>query len=215
MNGPGHTKQQSTIWQDEATRLAYAELANVFYAREIPGLSAEPDPARLQRRLNSLPYYVERAATHIVLGEVPLELDSHNGCWLAKQGKCPQWQAEQTQAFYANQATVGLVVPVLIVDGGITSLYLDTLDQSRDGLWHCNQFGWFDNSGKAHSDDEYAQLPATRYLLKPSKALMTAACCGHRWQYHKMLPPRTLGLREMLLASSINWPNVRKKQQRK
>ncbi|WP_194867602.1 hypothetical protein [Pseudoalteromonas sp. PPB1] len=215
MNSQDHTKQQSTIWQDEATRLAYAELANVFYAREIPSLSAEPDIDRLQRRLNSLPYYVERAATHIVLGEVPLELDSHNGCWLAKQRKCPEWQAEEAQAYFTAQATIGLVVPVLVVDLGITSLYLDTLDQKRDGRWHCNQFGWFDCSGKALSNNEQTNLPTTRFLLKPNKALMTAACCGHRWQYHKILPPRTLGLREMLLASSVNWANVRKKQQRK
>ncbi|TMP23498.1 hypothetical protein CWB99_23150 [Pseudoalteromonas rubra] len=215
MNSQGHTKQQSTIWQDEATRLAYAELANVFYAREIPGLSAEPDLDRLQRRLSSLPYYVERAATHIVLGEVPLELDSHNGCWLARQRKCPQWHSDEVKAYYTTHASVGLVVPVMVIDNGITCVYLDTLDQTRDGRWHCNQFGWFDCSGNTFDEDEQVDLPATRYLLKPSKALMTAACCGHRWQYHKILPPRTLGLREMLLASSVNWANVRKKQQRK
>ncbi|MCF2858968.1 hypothetical protein L1286_15900 [Pseudoalteromonas sp. SMS1] len=199
------SRQQTTIWQDEASRLIFAELVNVFYTREISTLVNEPDPIRLKRVLQSLPYYVERAATHIVLGEVPLELDSHNGCWIATQKKKPLQESSVINTYYHNNAVVGLVVPIVQEVQHETGIYIDMIDQVKSQSVHCNEFGWFDFSGKS-------QESSKSKLLKPNKALMTAACCGHRWHYHKIATPRLLGLREMLLASSINWPNVTKKK---
>ncbi|KZN60895.1 hypothetical protein N473_22945 [Pseudoalteromonas luteoviolacea CPMOR-1] len=198
-------KQQTTIWQDEALRLVYAELVNVFYTREITRLSTEADPNRLKRLLSSLPYYVERAATHIVLGEVPLQLDSHNGCWVATQRRVPSQTPDKIRLYFEKQAEVGLVVPVAINQDHETILCIDMIDQVNQSQIHCNQYGWFANEGHGLDNGHIS-------ILKPTKALMTAACCGHRWQYHKMITPRLLGLREMLLASSINWRNVAKKK---
>ncbi|TQF69611.1 hypothetical protein [Pseudoalteromonas luteoviolacea] len=199
------SRQQTTIWQDEASRLIFAELVNVFYTREINNLVSEPDPERLKRVLKSLPFYVERAATHIVLGEVPLELDSHNGCWVAAQRRKPLQDPAVIHKYYHTSATVGLVVPILLEEQHESGIYIDMIDQVKSQKVHCNEFGWFDFSGLSQ-DSECSML------LKPNKALMTAACCGHRWHYHKITTPRLLGLREMLLASSINWPNVTKKK---
>ncbi|AOT07152.1 hypothetical protein [Pseudoalteromonas luteoviolacea] len=198
-------KQQGTIWQDEASRLVFAELVNVFYTREISRLANELDHGRLKKKLASLPYYIERAATHIVLGDVPLQLDSHNGCWVATQKKIPSQGLDKIHLYYENKAEVGLVVPVVVTQAHETSLCIDMIDQVNQSQIHCNQFGWFTLDGQGvHSSD--------LSLLRPTKALMTAACCGHRWHYHKIVTPRVLGLREMLLASSINWRNVTKRK---
>ncbi|KZN48633.1 hypothetical protein [Pseudoalteromonas luteoviolacea] len=199
------SRQQTTIWQDEVSRLIFAELVNVFYTREITNLVNEPDPTRLKRFLKSLPYYVERAATHIVLGAVPLELDSHNGCWVAPQRKKPSQDLAAINKYYQKSAMVGLVVPIMLEFQHETGIYIDMIDQVALNKVHCNEFGWFNLSGLPQESEKAR-------LLKPSKALMTAACCGHRWHYHKIATPRLLGLREMLLASSINWPNVTKKK---
>ncbi|MCF6435265.1 hypothetical protein [Pseudoalteromonas sp. MMG022] len=199
--------QQSNLWHNEHERLQFAELVNVFYAREIPLLAKQFSGEQLQRKLLSLPYYVERAARHITQGEVPLQLDSQNGCWLAPQKKTlPQFEQQKNQSFFAQKAKVGLVVPVLICDSGYMQVVMDSLDQVRDNAVHCNQYGWFDSSGVSHQH--------TFKLYTPTKPLMTAACCGHRWQYEKVVAPRLLSLREMLLASMINWTNVKATKQR-
>lgn len=200
-------QQQDTIWYDETSRLLFAELVNVFYARELPQLATLNDQQQLQRRLKSLPYYVERAATHIVQGEVPLELDSFNGCWLAKQKPQPQANEQGNKDFFSQHAQVGLVVPILLSQYDNTSVRLDTIDQLKpSGEVHCNQYGWFYTTGEPCASEDSGKAT----LLKPTKALMVAACCGHTWHYAKAAPPRRLALREMLLASAINWRQVQK-----
>lgn len=200
-------QQQNTIWHDQASRLLFAELVNVFYARELPQLAQLSDQQQLQRRLKSLPYYVERAATHIVQGEVPLELDGFNGCWLAKQKAQPQPNLQANQDFFSQRAEVGLVVPILLSQYDNTSVRLDTIDQLRgSGEVHCNQYGWFYANGEPCAGEDKGKVT----LLKPAKPLMVAACCGHTWHYAKAAPPRRLALREMLLASAINWRQVQK-----
>ncbi|GEK11293.1 hypothetical protein [Pseudoalteromonas peptidolytica] len=200
-------QQQNTIWYDEASRLMFAELVNVFYARELPKLAELSDHQRLQRLLNSLPYYVERAATHIIHGDVPLELDSFNGCWLAKQKTQPKSDKVANEAFFLNKVKVGLVAPVLCAELSGVTVRLDSVDQiCASGKVHCNQFGWFAMNGDSLTPPETQSIE----LLKPKKALMVAACCGHTWHYGKAAPPRRLTLREMLLASAINWSHVQK-----
>jgi hypothetical protein len=195
---------QTTIWQNEAERLAFAELANVFYAREIDALCRLADLARMQRLLKSLPVYVERAARHIVQGDIPLALDTQNACWLSPVRKAPSVpEHEKNSAFYRASAKLGLVVPILHKDPVYCQLFIDSIDQVSENKLHCNQYGWFNMTGDHDSD-------SSLYLLKPSLALMTAACCGHQWRLAKPTMPRLLSLREMLLASSINWKDVKR-----
>ncbi|MGO2562319.1 MAG: hypothetical protein ACTH7I_00535, partial [Pseudoalteromonas nigrifaciens] len=82
---------------------------------------------------------------------------------------------------------------------------IDSLDQVSDNKVHCNELGWFAFSGQG------LELPNAQ-LLTPSKVSLTAACCGHQWQFSKRCLPRVLSLREMLLAGSINWRNVKRLQ---
>jgi hypothetical protein len=194
---------QTTIWQNEAERLAFAELANVFYAREIDTLCRLSDLTRMQRLLKSLPIYVERAARHIVQGEIPLTLDTQNACWLSPIRKAPVPDSDKASAFYQTSAKLGLVVPILHKDPVYCQLYIDSIDQVSENRVHCNQYGWFTISGEHESDNAF-------FLLKPSLAVMTAACCGHQWRLSKPIMPRLLSLREMLLASSINWKDVKR-----
>lgn len=194
--------QQAQLWNDEKERLMFAELVNVFYAREIPALAAVHNDQKLRKSLASLPFYVERAARHIVQGDIPLELDSQNGGWLAPQKKLPSQNLEQNASFYKKHAKTGLVIPVLKEHSGYQSLTLDCIDQVDKNSFHSNLSGWFFFSGASQSNPNLQ-------VLKPSKQVMTAACCGHQWQFNKAVPPRRLSLREMLLASMINWKNVR------
>ncbi|WP_348772702.1 hypothetical protein [Pseudoalteromonas sp. MMG005] len=196
------SNEQSSLWHDERERLQFAELVNVFYAREIPALTENATAEQLPRALLSLPYYVERAARDIVQGSVPLQLDSQNGTWLSPQKAQPKWQMDVCNHYFSRYGTVGLVVPVMLSHKGLTRIVIDTIDQVRDNMIHCNQHGWFDCSGQS-------QKGVSTIMFKPAKALMVAACCGHQWQYSKAIGPRVLSLREMLLASMINWKNVR------
>ena len=198
------TSQQAEIWQTDAERALYAQLCNAFYAREIPRLVDEPDAARLKRLLASLPYYIERLAMRIVSGDAPLQLDSQNGSWLEKQKASPPvYSKEDSKNFYTKYAKRGLIVPVLINDEQCTRVRIDSLDQVSDNKVHCNELGWFDVSGES-----LEHIPAQ--ILKPSKLVMTAACCGHQWQYNKRITPKRLSLREMLLASNINWRDLKR-----
>ena len=83
------------------------------------------------------------------------------------------------------------------------TIHLDSLDQKSDSGVHLNQNGWFDFTGKSHADH-------SKMLLKPTKRVLKAACCGHQWRFGKSITPRTLSLREMLLVSMVNWKDVRK-----
>lgn len=193
------SEQQAEIWQNDAQRADYAQLCNAFYAREIARVAAILDEERLRRTLTSLPYYIERASTRIVNGDIPMTLDSQNGCWLDKQKISPaKLDAQANQAFYKNYAKAGLVVPILINCPEQTRVRIDSVDQVSDNKLHCNEHGWFSFQGEP-LEGQLGQL------LKPNKALMSSACCGHQWRFNKRFTPRILSLREMLLAANINW----------
>jgi len=98
---------------------------------------------------------------------------------------------------------VGLIVPVLINSHDQVRLRIDSIDQVSDNKLHCNELGWFDFFGKGLEQ-------ANAQLVKPSKMSLTAACCGHQWQFSKRCAPRLLSLREMLLAGNINWRNIKR-----
>ncbi|MGO2275852.1 hypothetical protein [Pseudoalteromonas nigrifaciens] len=205
-NEPVGAPQQVEMWQADAKKVLYAQLCNAFYQREVQRLVAEPNSDRLRRQLKSLPYYIERAATLVANTSSPFKLDSQNGSWLAKQKPTPpEINIQANELFYQHNAKVGLIIPILVRSDEQIRVRIDSLDQVSDNKVHCNELGWFAFSGQG------LELPNAQ-LLTPSKVSLTAACCGHQWQFSKRCLPRVLSLREMLLAGSINWGNVKRLQ---
>lgn len=197
-------KLQSDLLVKGESHLAYIELCNAFYAREVVRLSRESDQNRLRRLLVSLPYYIERASEHILKGNSPLQLDGQNGCWIAKQSnKSPSLDKDKNNRFYTKKSIPGFILPLAVLYEGELVIKIDCLDQVYKDKIHCNEHGWFDLSGQPLDNQ-------TAYILKPTKLVMTAACCGHRWRQGKRATPRLLSLREMLLAARINWHNFTK-----
>ncbi|MEW9799343.1 hypothetical protein [Alteromonas sp. CYL-A6] len=191
-----------------------AELCNALYERELASLATH-GPSQislLRRRLSGLPYYVKRAAYELAHHQSPLEVDTHNASWQAKQAaKCPgkQPDSDKTADWFSQYAAPGLVVPVLITRLDNEHIELDSVDRvERDSLrLHTNKYGWFTFNG-APEQTASANEPS-RQLVKPSKATMTAACCGHSWNHKGRISPRALSLREMMLSFGINWKTFR------
>lgn len=202
------SENQTHLWQQRTSQHVLAELCNALYERELKRLSADENMTLpvLQKRLASLPYYIKRAAEHISNLFTPLDLDSQNGSWIAPQSAkafSDKQQADKTSEFYTQHAKMALVVPISISHYGIEQVVLDTIDEidHANERLHCNQQGWFTFSGEQIEPSHLYQ----KFLLKPSKPVMTAACCGHQWLNLRKTTPRLLALREMLLASQINW----------
>ena len=124
--------------------------------------------------------------------------------WLEKQKPTPpEVNSAANELFYQAHAKVGLIIPVLLQSHGQIRVRIDSIDQVTKTQVHCNELGWFDFLGQG-LEQQSAQL------LKPNKATLAAACCGHQWQFSKRSTPRVLSLREMLLAANINWRNVKR-----
>ena len=207
-----HSADQHQLWQGPAQDLTYTELCNALYERELLRLSqlSTEQLLRLPNRLASLPFYIRRAASNILQQNNTLQLDSQNASWYHKQAaNCParKQQADPIDAFYSKYAKPGLIVPVYITHLTHEQIVLDSVDEvDPDGLrLHCNEHGWFSFSGTP-----LAQANSDKFVLKPAKAIMTAACCGHQWLNGDKKPPRLLSLRELLLASRLNWQNFAK-----
>lgn len=200
---------QPHFWQVSRENQTYTELCNALYERELLRLSqlSTEQLLRLPNRLASLPFYIRRAATNILQQHSTLELDSQNASWFCRQaGTCParKQQADPIDSFYRRYAKPGLIVPVYITELTHEHILLDSVDEvDMDGLrLHCNEHGWFSFSGTP-----LEQQNSDKFLLKPVKSIMAAACCGHQWLNGDKKPPRLLSLRELLLASRLNWQN--------
>lgn len=201
-------QEQNFLWQQRPNQQLFAELCNAFYERELARLSSDSqlDLLLLQKRLAALPYYIKRAAEHICDLNTPLDLDSQNGSWISNQAVKPissKVDEEKTQHFYSRYAQMALVTPISVLHSGIEQIVLDSIDEidfANERL-HCNEHGWFKFNG--HYIESTSVLSKT--LLKPSKASMSAACCGHQWLNQRRTSPRLLSLREMLLATRVNW----------
>jgi len=201
-------QEQAFIWQQRTNQQLFAELCNALYERELARLSSDQqvELVQLQKRLSSLPYYIKRAAEHICDLYTPLDLDSQNGSWISSQAtkpfsvKCDQ---TKTYEFFQRHAKMALVVPIAVSHSGIEQVVLDSIDEIdlEGNRLHCNEHGWFQFDGVG--SDSVNLISKT--LLKPSKAVMSAACCGHQWLNLRRSSPRLLSLREMLLATRINW----------
>lgn len=213
--------QQSDLIQDQQ-QSHFGELCAALYERELHELSwsSSDNPVVLKRRLASLPYYVRRAAFALLnLVDCPLQLDAQNASWQAKQTARPPagmptsespYHDERLQTWLSKAAALGLVLPVQHEVDKLITLYLDSIDrvdaqgrQFGTPAVHLNRFGWFSFAGQPLESQ-------SGYILRPTKRSVTAACCGHQWSAAGRKSPRTLSLREVLLAASLNWSNFAK-----
>lgn len=208
---------QTDIFSPIAGQPDFAELCTVLYERELHQLASwEPTAAGaaqlkgLQARLRSMPHYVRKAARGMLQSESPLALDIQNGSWYAKQVAqfAPTSTQQQKLEKLIPKVKLGLVLPVWVSRPGLTQVRLDSIDRV-DGLnqpsqarVRLNEFGWFNAKGEALE----AQPASVRVqLLAPDKKSLTAACCGHQWNHKGRMDPRTLSLREILLAATLCW----------
>ncbi len=200
---------QSLLWQSAQQSSDFAELCNALYERELSTLSRHENTqvTELQNRIKSLPHYVKRTAFALLNAQSPLDLDIQNASWSAKQASIPpavsQLSAydEKVIAWYKKQSLVhGLVVPIALK----THIVLDCIDRVdlKGNRFRTNVYGWF-NLTKNEVNNHNVNL------LKPTKAVMTAACAGHCWQNSRKLQPLMPSLRELLLSCTINWRNFK------
>lgn len=199
--------QQSDIFSGGELQLGYDELCNALYERELHNIASETssDARKLKRRLNGLSYLIQRAARVMLHPQGPLVVDTHNASWQNKQaGSCPGLSSspEQIQNWYQQKTQIGTVVTVYNQEPGCQQIELDSVDRiDNDGnKIHLNKHGWFTfppSMPQLHT--------TTKYLLKPNRAAFISACCGHRWDHKLKILPRPLTLREIMLASNIQW----------
>ena len=212
--------KQSDLIQDQQ-QSHFGELCAALYERELHDLSwnGGDNPIFLKRRLASLPYYVRRAAFALLnLTECPLQLDVQNASWQAAQPLRPPAGSPTGAASLDSKLPVwvhkaaapGLVMPVQHEQDSLIAVHLDSIDgiDSEGGKYgapalHLNRFGWFSYTGEP-LEGQHARL------LRPAKRTVSAACCGHQWSAAGRKAPRTLSLREVLLAATLNWHNFAK-----
>lgn len=197
----------------------FAEICNALYERELLNLaySGPKQLSLMQRKLAGLTNHVKRIAYFLCKqqdeGQWPLDVDSHNASWQSKQAaKSPgrNNDAEKTLAWYQQNAAPGLIVPIRVRDLDNETIELDCIDRVHqdEKRVHVNKFGWFDYAGMVQ---ETRFTEQEIILLKPTKAIMQAACCGHSWNHKSKNLPRSLTLREMMLSTQIDWKHFRLK----
>ena len=208
--------QQVDIFSDDQRQLHYAELCNALYERELASLSQQKisNISLLQRKIAGLRHHVKRAAYSLLQHQSPLQVDVHNASWQAKQAaKCManNNDAQKTQQWFSSNIQIGCSIAVHVKQLGFEHIELDSIDrvELNDKRVHTNKFGWFNIDGE-FAEDNFRQADVKNLrLLKPTKAILTAACCGHKWDHKGKGQQRALSLRELLLSLSINWETFR------
>ncbi|MFB1036161.1 MAG: hypothetical protein QMC38_12525 [Sinobacterium sp.] len=208
--------QQIDIFSDDERQLHYAELCNALYERELASLSQHKtnDISLLQRKIAGLRHHVQRAAYSLLQHQSPLQVDVHNASWQARQAaKCManNYNSQKTQQWFTSGIQIGCTVAIHVKQLGGEHIELDSIDRVElsSKHIHANKFGWFDIDGESTEDNhKHADILSQR-LLKPTKAILTAACCGHSWDHKGKSQQRALSLRELLLSVSINWKTFR------
>jgi hypothetical protein len=199
-----------SIVQSPGPELAdFAELCNALYERELLSLAhSGPNQLNLlKRKLAGLSHHIKNVAYYLCRHQAPLEVDTHNASFQHKQAaKSPGrlLDKDKNTAWFSAHAAPGLVVPINVVGLDSNHIELDSVDRidMEQGAIHTNKHGWFEFSGVATKQNESI---IEKQLLKPSKAIMQAACCGHRWNHKSRKTPRSLTLRELLLCAQIDW----------
>jgi hypothetical protein len=212
---------ESSLWHSPSESGNFAELCNALYQREV-GLIAKGhfvSKQAIQARLKSLTYYVTRTAhamAEVVAKDYsPLSLDIQNASWSAKQSntmpmamqKSLDGESDAFNWYLKTEITVGLVVPVM-VDEHIIIDCIDRIDNENKRL-HTNVGGWFSLVTVNTFAQNNKQIPS-KFLLKPTRAIMASACAGHNWQRNTKQLPIIPSLRELLLSCAINWKNLKK-----
>ena len=222
LNRSPQPKQQATIFNTSIVRQAnYAELCAALYDNATKELAEHRSLDRngLQLRLGSLSYYIGLATEKLLNLATPLQLDVHNGSWHSKQASSCKAQTidlDGNDKWYRKHAKIALPVPVYIGLQHQQYLELDVIDKvdQERHAFRLNKHGWFSFAGQPNADGndqpENTESKVAVHLTKPTKISMTAACCGHRWNYKGKTMPRRLTLRELLLTTSINWQNYTK-----
>lgn len=190
-----------------------AELCNALYERELLNLASShiSDPALLKRKLSGLTYHIKNAAEFLLNHPTPIEVDVHNGSWKSKQAnKCParNIDLDKNTAWFSQHLYHGAVICVYHNDFGNEHIELDSVDIMTDDAtgFHANKHGWFEFDGSSRDSLNDNQLV---HVVKPSKAILSAACSGHTWNSKGKTSPRALSLRELLLSTNINWKTYR------
>ncbi len=203
---------QSSIFHGSEKQLEFAELCNSLYESCLLDIAKQDDldPLKFKRRLAGLSHHIKSAALKLLTSDNPLTVDIHNGTWQHKQNrKCQaiSYQDDAMVAWYQKYACYGLPVPVYVQDKDQQYIELDSIDilDLPKNKIHLNKHGWM---VLETSQEVPATLPAA-VLQKPSKPIMVAASCGHRWNYKGPTHPRRLSLRELLLSTTISWKNFR------
>jgi hypothetical protein len=208
--------QQVDIFSDDQRQLHYAELCNALYERELASLSQQKisNISLLQRKIAGLRHHIKRAAYSLLQHQSPLKVDVHNASWQAKQAaKCManNYVAQKTQQWFSVDIKIGCSIAVHVKQLGSEHIELDSIDRIElsSHRIHTNKFGWFNIDGEISEDDHKPEDVLSLRLLKPTKAILTAACCGHKWGHKCKGQQRALSLREVLLSLSINWKTFR------
>jgi hypothetical protein len=206
------SSQQTNIFSEDQRQLYFAELCNALYERELKSLSEQKinNVSLLQRKIGGLKHHIKRAAEQLLSNNTHLQIDVHNGSWQAKQAAncmAGKFDSAKTFSFFQQSARMGLCVPVHINELTIEHIELDSIDriELENERVHLNKFGWFGFNGDTTESQSADILQTQKRLLKPGKANMSAACCGHSWNHKGRTQPRTLSLRELLLSNTINW----------
>lgn len=204
--------QQTDIFSDDQRQLHFAELCNALYERELASLAQQKinNISLLQRKIGGLRHHIKRAAYNLLQADSPLEVDLHNASWQAKQAaKCMANNAipEKTQAWFTKNTEIGRCIAIHVTTLGSEHIELDSVDRMalHENKIHGNKFGWFNTNGECIEPQHLKEGTLSVQLLKPSKAIFTAACCGHSWNHKGKGQQRALSLRELLLSLSINW----------
>lgn len=208
---------QTSIFNGGERQLQYAELCNALFEACLTDISNqnELDLPKLKRRLAGLSYHIKSAAFKLLTSDNHLDVDIHNGSWQHKQPKkCPgiDHQDAAMVEWYSKYSCFGLAVPVLIKDIEQYIIEIDSIDRidHANQRIHLNKHGWVELRETQVNSDTYSTVGQQLVVLqKPSKALMTSACCGHRWTHRGITHPRRLSLRELLLSTTISWKNFR------
>lgn len=191
--------------------VAFPELCTALYERELIVLSQAQihSAAGLQRRLRSLSYYIRNAARAMLESGCPCVLDVQNASWQATQKSKLKSTATRGRKLdkwlQSNEVQLGTTVPILNFNPHIQQVRLDSIDRidREQRRVHCNEFGWFLFTGESCESDGDHLL-----LAKPDLTWLTPAVCGHQWSHKGKIDPRTLSLRELLLATAIDWQRL-------
>lgn len=207
-------QHQVDIFQDDQRQRHFAELCNALYERELRVLSQQTNLSLLQRRLAGLSQHVKNIAELLLKNQGPLQVDIHNASWQAKQtakSAATKVSATDNHQWFSHYARLGMVVAVHVWELGIEHVELDSIDKidTEAKRLHLNKHRWFnfDGSQPGNSSEEPPRLAKT--LLKPNKAIFSAACCGHSWNPKGRTQTRALSLRELILSTTINWKTFR------